>query len=130
MKTLLTTFTLVFTLMFSSTSFAEWTKEGNNTDGDTYYVDYERIRKHGGYVYYWILSDYRKPTDNGRLSTEAYSQGDCKIFRTQVLSFVFHNQPMGRDAGSSYSPENPEWEYPRPGSLSEGILQAVCRVTE
>ena len=41
MKTLLTIFTLVFTVMFSSTSFAGWTKVGENVNGHTYYVDFE-----------------------------------------------------------------------------------------
>ena len=45
MKILLTIFTLAFTLMFSSTSFAEWTEVSKNIRGDTFYVDFERIRK-------------------------------------------------------------------------------------
>ena len=43
MKTLLTISILVFTVMFSSTSFAQWTKVGNNSRGDTFYIDFERI---------------------------------------------------------------------------------------
>jgi len=36
--------TLVFSLtVFSSTSYAEWTEVSENVDGDTYYVDFERI---------------------------------------------------------------------------------------
>ena len=130
MKTLLTIFTLVFTLMFSSTSFAKWTEAVIGVEGDIYYVDIETIRKHDGYVYFWSLMDYLKPSPQGHLSTEQYWQGDCKIFRMQVLSYVFHQQPMGRDIGETYSPENPEWVYPRPSSLDEVLLQQVCRVTE
>ena len=44
--------------MFSSASFADWTKVGENVSGDTFYVDLERIRKHGGFVYYWSMTDY------------------------------------------------------------------------
>ncbi|MDP7557459.1 MAG: hypothetical protein QF687_06205, partial [Nitrospinaceae bacterium] len=65
MKKLLLIFTLLFsTLLFSTPSYSEWTKVGENMSGDTYYVDFERIRKHGGYVYYWSLGDYLKPTKN------------------------------------------------------------------
>jgi len=46
--------------VFSSTSFAEWTKVSENVS-TTFYVDFERIRKHGGYVYFLWLSDYLKP---------------------------------------------------------------------
>ena len=45
MKTLLTVFTLVFTLMFSSTSFADWTKVTEDVKRNIYNVDYERIKK-------------------------------------------------------------------------------------
>ena len=61
MKTLLTIFTLAFTLMFSSTSFAEWTKVNKSVIGNTYYVDFERIKKHDGYIYYWEVIDFLKP---------------------------------------------------------------------
>jgi len=52
MKPLLTIFTLVFTVIFSITSFAEWTMVNENERGDTYYVDSERIKKHNGHVYW------------------------------------------------------------------------------
>jgi len=55
MKTLLTIFTLIFTLMFSSSSFAGWTAIDKDAVG-TDYVDFERIRKHDGFVYYWTES--------------------------------------------------------------------------
>ena len=39
MKSLSTIFTLTFTVMFSSTSFGEWTAVGENVDGTIFYVD-------------------------------------------------------------------------------------------
>ena len=51
------------------------------------------------------------------------------ILMSQVkkkLSYVFHNQPMGRDTGESLSPKNPEWIYPSPNSVNEIIIKAVC----
>jgi hypothetical protein len=126
MKTLLTIFTLVFTVMFSSTSYADWTKLGENVSGNTFYVDFERIRKHGGYVYWWDLIDYLKPTKFSNLSTEIYNQGDCKLFRYKGLSYIHHKQPMGRGTGDSKSPKNPEWKYPPPDSVIEGALKKIC----
>ena len=69
---------------------------------------------------------YLKPTKNGRLSDKTYNQGDCKVFRFQRLSFVFHNQPMGRDTGDIFTPKKTEWEYPSPGTVSEAVLKQVC----
>ena len=87
MKTLLNITTLVFTLMFSSTSFAGWTKVSSNMGKqNTYFVDFERIRKVDGFVYFWTLSDYSKPLE-GTLSTKIHWQGDCKLLRNKVLSF-------------------------------------------
>jgi hypothetical protein len=126
MKTLSLLLALVFTVMFSSTSFADWTWVSENVDGDTYYVDFERIRKHGGYVFWWDLEDLLKPTEDGDLSSKAYKQGDCKLFRYKGLSYSFHKEPMGGGTGDSNSPKNPQWRYPPPNSSSETILKAVC----
>ena len=127
MKTLLTITTLVFTVMFSSTSFGGWTKVDENMDtGTIFYVDFERIRKVDGYVYFWDLSDLLKPNRFGRLSVKHYQQGDCKLFRFKILTLVHHNQPMGLDTGKTSNQKNPEWMYPPPNSSGEDILKSVC----
>ena len=111
--------------MFSSTSFAEWKKIGENVSGDTWYVDFERIRKHDGYVYYWNLSDYLKPGKQGHLSVKAYIQGDCKLFRFKPLSFSFHNEPMGGGISTTSNPKKKILRYPSPNSMSEAVLKLV-----
>ena len=127
MKKLTLILTLLFsTVMFSSPSYSEWTKVGESVDGDTYYVDFERIRKQGGYVYWWDMVDMLKPDKYGDLSIQYYRQGDCKLFRLLPLSYVFNKQPMGRDTGDSNSSKNPEWIYPSPNSINEVILKSVC----
>ena len=122
----LTFLTVLVLSLLSTPVFAGWTKVGKSVNGDTFYVDFERIRKHGGYVYFWGLSDYLKPTEQGHSSGKVYNQGDCKLFRYKSLSFVHHKQAMGRDTGDSNSPKNPQWEYPSPNSPIETILKKVC----
>ena len=97
-------------------------------NGSTLYVDFERIRKHGGYVYWWDLTDYLKPTQFGTLSSKNYKQGDCKLFRLKYLSVFFHTQPMGGGTGdTSPLPEShKDWKYPPPNSTLEFILKTVC----
>ena len=129
MKKLLLIFTLLFsTLMFSTPSYAEWTEVSKNVSGTTFYVDFERIRKHDGYVYWWELGDYLRPTPEGILSGKIYKQGDCKLFRLKRLSGSFHKEPMGRGTGDS--PPIPEsmkdWKYPPPNSTIEIVLKTVC----
>ena len=111
--------------MFSSTSYAGWTKVNSSIRGNTYYVDFERIRKVDGFVYYWMLTDYLKP-DHGYLSIKSYQQGDCKLFRFKVLSVSFHKEPMGGGTGEIVNTKNPEWDYPTPNSSVERILKSVC----
>ena len=45
-------------MLLSAPSYAKWTKVGENVYGSTFYVDFERIRKGDGYVYFWGLNDY------------------------------------------------------------------------
>jgi hypothetical protein len=127
MKKLLLIFTLLFsTLMFSTPSYAEWTKVGTSVRGDNFYVDFERIRKHGGYVYFWELSDYLKPNKDGILSHKIYSEVDCKLFRFKTLSYSFHDDPMGRGTGEVSSSILKDWMYPSPDSVNEKLLKSVC----
>jgi hypothetical protein len=124
-KTLLTIFTLVFTVMFSSTSFGGWTKVVKNVDGDTFYVDFERIRKVDGYVYYWELMDYLKP-NSGVMSVKSYKQGDCKLFRLKFRSQRLFVQPMGDGVGQMVNLTIKDWIYPVPDTGNEVILKSVC----
>jgi hypothetical protein len=95
MRNLLLIFTLLFsTVVFFSSSYADWTKLGENVKA-TFYVDFERMRKVDGYVYYWTLQDYLKPSPYGDLSDKFYYQGDCKQFRYKNLSGSFYAQPIG-----------------------------------
>jgi hypothetical protein len=126
MKSLIIFLALTFFVMFSSSSYAGWTKVGKNTAGTTYYLDFERIRKYNGYVYYWMLSDYLKASLTGTLSSKVYSQCDCKLFRFKGLSYSYHKEPMGGGTGNTDSVPDKEWKYPRPNSVDEEVLQTVC----
>ena len=89
-----------------------------NVNGTTLYVDFERMRKHDGFVYFWQLDDYLKPNRFGDLSAKTYVQGDCKLFRYKFLSGSFHKEPMGGGTGEgSTVPESHKaWRYPYPNS--------------
>ena len=126
MKYLLLLSTLALSLMFSSTSSAEWTSVGSTSAGDKYYLDLDRIRKNGGYVYVWILGDKLKPGEDGTMSSKVYREIDCKAFREKGLTYIYYKQPMGEGEGDSNSPSNPEWNYPPPDSMSEFIANEVC----
>ena len=130
MKKLITSLTLL--LMFTSPSYAEWEIGTISVRGGLreaiFYVDFDRIRKVDGFVYYWTLDDYRKPLSTGDLSYKVYNQGDCKLFRLKRLNQSTYTQSMagGTPSATINKPET-EWEYPSPGSVTENILNKVCK---
>jgi len=120
-------FTLLFsTLVFSSPSYADWTKVSETVTGQVSYVDFDRIRKHDGYVHYWQLTNYLKPTKYGDLSAKLYYQGDCKAFRYRILTASFYTNSMGTGTISEEAQGSVSWDYPRPSSALETILNSVC----
>ena len=129
MKSLLTILTLVFTVMFSSTSYAEWKEVGKSVEGNTFYIDFDRIRKHDGYVYFWNLTDLLKPNKYGDFSSKMYKQVDCNLFKQKLLSYTLHKLPMGGDVGETLTPtgKSADWTYPPPSSVQEHFLKLVCR---
>ena len=113
--------------MFSSSSYAGWTKATKNSRGTTFYADFDRIRKHDGYVYYWVMADYLKPTEYGHLSAKVYIQGDCKLFRFKELSISQHKEPLGGGTGD-IDTQLQDWTYPPPNAGSEIILEYICNL--
>ena len=91
----------MFSVMLSSSSYAKWTKVDESVSGNTFYVDFERIRKVDGFVYYWWLYDLLKPDKDGSLSSLNYIQGDCKLFRYKYLSIKKTKEPMGGGTGEA-----------------------------
>lgn len=111
-------------MMFSSSSYAKWTKVSKNSYA-TYYVDFERIRKHDGYVYFWRFNNRLKPDKNGTLSSKVYIKGDCKLFRHKALSGSYYKKLMDEGAGEPFTPPD-KWGYPPPNTSIETILKTVC----
>ncbi|MFL2814749.1 MAG: surface-adhesin E family protein [Candidatus Puniceispirillales bacterium] len=94
--------------------------------GNTYYLDFDRIRKYDGYVYYWSLTDYLKPNKYGYLSGKIYWQGDCKLVRGKPLTFSHYKDPMGEGTGETNSLQNAGWINHKPNTPSEKSLISVC----
>jgi len=118
---------LLFSVLISFNSYGGWKKVIEGGGGDIYYLDEDLIKKHGGYVYFWEMKDYLKPSDNGTMSGKMYKQGDCGVSREKNLSFSYYKEPMGRGSGGTFTPPD-KWEYPTPGSIRKLILDYVCDV--
>ena len=126
MKKLLILTTFLSSLIMSSVAYAKWTEVGKSVNGTTYYIDFERIKKHDGKVYFWRLTDFLKP-NYGDLSARTYVEAECGPFRLRNLNYKFYEGPMasGKISTSKNTP-NADWTYPGPGSVKEAIVNAVC----
>lgn len=122
---------LALTILFSATiipvpSNAEWTKVVKNDNGNTVFVDFERIRKKNGYIFFWSLIDRQNANHLGYLSTQVYRQADCKMTRYKILKYTFHEKRMGNESGTSIDSIKPNWEFPSPLSEEELPLNVIC----
>ena len=127
MKKITILLVIIFTFLFSTTSWGEWSLLTENVGGKSYY-DKDRVRKSGKSLYFWMLIDLIKPT-KGVLSSTSYTQLDCSIFRFKTLKFQSYNKSMGR--GIMTTDETPkgergEWKYPQPESMFEIIFNKIC----
>ena len=92
----------------------------------TFYLDFERIRKHDGYVYYWTLGDYSTRTRSGSASAIDYWRGDCELYRTKNLTQTQYRGQMAKGEILVMFKEDIDWTYPTPNSPNEYILKVVC----
>ena len=118
---------LAISVVLSTSSDADWTKVTQALNGDDHYVDFERIRKHSGQVYYWVMRDYLKPDEFGYLSDKYYYQGDCKQNRYNGLNAILYKEPMIEGDGESTRLKSKKWVYSNSKTLSATILKAVCK---
>ena len=97
-------------------------------EGYTFYYDKDRVRKSGKYIYFWLLSDFIKPDENGNLSGRTYNELDCSIFRFKFLKFQLFNNSMGEGKKTKdITPsDEDEWVYPQPDSVNEFIFNKIC----
>ena len=113
--------------LFSSPSLSEWTEIGKSKYM-TMYLDFSSTKKVNNKIFWWDLSDYFKPTNNGTLSSKVYNEGDCQNFTIKRLSSYFYNEPMGRGLTQTIdTPSNPKLIYPVPNSYDEAVLKLLCK---
>ena len=118
MKNLLMLSTLTLSLMFSSGSWAEWTEVAEAVDGSsTNYVDFDRIKKVNGLVYYWEITDNLEPDKLGIMSDKTYFKADCETMRRMYLSFSGYKLPMAEGTAEYTVTPDPEWRYAQPDSV-------------
>ena len=126
MKKITILLVIIFTFLFSTTSWGEWSYVEENVSGDKFYYDKERVRKSGKYLYFWDLINSIKPLPGGTLSSTTYVQLDCSVFRFKNLKITTYENSMGEgEIIMDFTPTD-EWEYPYPDSSIEVMFNKIC----
>ena len=110
----------------NTSSDGKWYMIVTNNSGNTFYVDFDSIKKADGFVYFWMLKDLVKPTSRGIFSNTQYMESDCKLFRYKILSFSYYTEQMGLGTPTHTSNRDTEWRYATPEAADQLILNAVC----
>ena len=116
---------LLFSMLISFNSFAEWTPVDINDDVTTF-IDFNTIKKHNEFIYWWNMVEYEKESTTGK-SAKFYVQGDCGISQTKILTLIAYNESMGKEELERETPDNPEWKYLTPDSVAGFLLDTSCR---
>ena len=116
-----------FSVMFSSVSFAGWTKVAGNSAA-TFYVDFSTVKYRGRIIYYWELQDFTTRTPMGWLSARQYNMADCDLIAEKGLSWVWYGGPMGRgQVVNTNSDPDKNWKYRPPGTSAYAIIRRICK---
>ena len=117
---------IIFTFLFSTTSWGDWNYVTESEDGDKVYYDKDRVRKSEKYIYLWMLVDYLKPTKDGDVSVTTYTELDCSIFRYKGLKFLRYKNSMGEGIPTSDFTPPDEWLSPQPDTVIESMYKKIC----
>ena len=125
MKKITLLLVIIFTFLFSNTSWGEWILVLENDSKGKFFYDKDRVRKSGKYLYLWELFDYIKPVD-GDLSSTRYTELDCSIFRYKELRIQGYKNSMGEGENTRDFTPKDEWRYPKPNSGFEFMYNKIC----
>ena len=130
MRKLTLILSLMFSVTLSSPSYAEWLKVGVTPDGDTYYVNLDKIEERDGFVFFTGLQDNLKPFIGHNyptvMSGAIYFQGDCGEFRLKPIRSSAYGKPMGQEHIETKDFPKSAWHQIPPKSLQGVMLRKVC----
>ena len=128
MKKITILLVIIFTFLFSNSSWGDWEFVVKSVNGNKSYYDKNRLRKNGKFLYFWTLTDYLKPKTRENLSHVGHVELDCSIFRFKDLRIQTYKNSMGEGKFTYvFTPKN-EWRYPQPKSSGEVLYKKICEV--
>jgi len=126
MKKITILLVIIFTFLFTNTSWGEWNLIPMGV-GEDWYYNKDNVRKRGKSLYVWFLHDFSKPTESGYLSYVIYVQLECSILRFKFLKETLHKKSMGK-FGEMYTNPTPsdKWDYPPPDTIYGYMFDKIC----
>ena len=116
--------------MFSSTSFSGWIELGENEKGALTFIDLDRIRKDGNFVFFVMMQDYTNinplPKGMNFLSAIIHIKGDCKAFRYKFLNTATYKYSMAEGLIESAPLKNADWRFLIPDSVYDKAQEITC----
>ena len=114
--------TILFSIILTFPSYGSWEFITRHKSGtESYYLDFNSIKKIGNNVLYWTLTNYDEPLEeftkygqpNGySKSLLMYIEGDCNRLGVKVLSYSSFRREMAEgDPWEVKNIKNPEQKY-------------------
>jgi hypothetical protein len=104
---------------------AEWTKLEDN-DRATIYVDMDRLQKNAQFATIWQLTDLKKRSKTGTLSSQILMEFDCKAHKRRTVVFTSHDDNMAEGKTLYKSLKGGEWHPVSKDSIAEKMMHMVC----
>ena len=98
MKIILSLLVFSYFIFFNKNVFAEWSLYGE-TEAGYHFINLNDTSSDDKFVYYWILTDYKKIQNNNIISKKyfskkVYKQTDCRRFRTSASEIILYSKKM------------------------------------
>jgi len=114
---------LLLLLSLSFNSYGEWTRVDTDSE-KTIYIDINTIIEKDEFIYWWSLADSKL----SNMSYKLYTQGDCLISRSKLLTKIYYIESMGLGESNSITSDKPLWEYHPPDTSNGILLRNVCKL--
>jgi len=119
--------TMLVLLLSAGSTWAEWEKVLDGSDGTEFYIDPTTIRREGNLRRVWEMENLKSRYKDGELSRRSRLEIDCKQERYRFISRSTHSG--AKLAGDTLSnSENLSWggEIP-PDTPFFAIMKKVCK---
>ena len=88
---------VLFIFLSSKKVMAEWEKVTTNLNGDSFYIDLNKIEKNNKLVRFWVLIDSSKKASSKRSgikSVKTQQQCECRSYKYKTITWSFHSLQM------------------------------------